>query len=376
MAYNRLFLIMLHIIRLIGFLFLLTASHVNAAPTNLYAKIIGGKIADSNAWPWMTALIYSDTDNLVFCGGSLIASNWVLTAAHCMFDEYPTGSGHYIPTAISSFDVLINRPQLSAMSGERLHVAKVVIHPGFDHDYLTNDVALLQLSTPSSVTPIETLPDFSSLDESGQSAIALGWGTTSTAKNPSLASFPDNLHQVTLPIISNELCRSKLTGIENSMLCAGLPTGGVDTCYGDSGGPLVVFDNERGIWQQAGITSFGESRCAARGFYGVYTRLDMFKAFISSTVCSAEQTPPAPTLKLSVNNTVATATWSTSPMATGYRLNYAPYPAGTPSYSLKPEQLDHFSTALPKGSAFYVSITAYRGNCRSDFSNTVPVIIR
>ncbi|MFI3136489.1 MAG: serine protease [Methylococcaceae bacterium] len=362
---------MKNVIKLLCTLSLLTACYVNAAPTNLQAKIIGGKTAETGAWPWMTAFVFSHS-NSVFCGGSLIAPNWVLTAAHCMFDELPVGSGRYVPTDFSTFDMLINRSKLSATNGERITAEQVVIHPKFDRNSLINDLALVKLSTSSSATPIETLPDFSNLDENGQNnAIALGWGNTSATTN----KFPTSLQQVTLPIISNEQCKKSLSDIDDYMLCAGLVTGGVDTCEGDSGGPLIVFDPERGIWRQAGITSFGEADCGTRGFYGVYTRLDVFKGFISKTICSVDQIPAAPSLMLSTNATTVTATWNTSSKATGYRLYYAPFPSQFPISGLELDHSGKLSVTLPRGSAFYVAINAYNSNCQSDFSNIEHFVI-
>ncbi|NOT85216.1 MAG: serine protease [Methylococcaceae bacterium] len=363
---------MKQIIKLTGILLVLMACQLNASPLNIRPKIIGGEAADANAWPWMAGLVLSNSNDNVFCGGSLIAPQWVLTAAHCMFDEFPANSGKYVLTHTSAFDVLINRSNLASTNGERIAVAEIVTHPLFDHESLVNDLALIRLKTPAMSTPLETLPDFSVLDESGQdNAIALGWGNTSATKN----AFLDSLQKVTLPIISNEQCKMRLSGIEDYMLCAGLSAGGRDTCEGDSGGPLIVFDAERGIWRQAGITSFGESDCGAPGFYGVYTRLDVFKEFISSRVCAADQIPPTPNLNLTTNGLTVTATWTTSDKAAGYRLNYAPYPAKAPIVSTELNLSGSLSVTLPKGSAYYVAVDAYNNNCRSGFSSVEHFVI-
>jgi secreted trypsin-like serine protease len=334
----------------------------NTTPLAVNAKIIGGSNAPSSSWPWIAALIYKSED-MVFCGGSLIAKNWVLTAAHCVYNK-----------TAGDLEVLINRTQLQSTQGEKIAIKQIVLHPLFIRQTLQNDIALLKLATAAQAEPIETLSDFSRQDEAGQTAIALGWGNSSVSTI--IKVFPDNLQQVKLPIVSNALCKERMRGIEESMLCAGFIEGGKDTCEGDSGGPLIVFDSERRIWRQAGITSFGQATCATKNFYGVYTRLKLFKAFISETICSAEQRPPPPLLNITVNNTRATATWSTSALATGYRLIYAPYPAGVPVYSLEPTQRNQFSLLLPKGSGFIVKISAYQGNCRSEFSNSVHFVIR
>lgn len=354
-----------------GLLGLLVVAGGNVSAASLKPKILGGH--DAGVWPAMAGLVFKRTDLGVFCGASLVAPSWVMTAAHCMFDEFPLDSGRYVPTALSSFDVLINRPQLLSSGGERIAPVQIVIHPGFNQQTLSNDIALIRLNTPSLMAPIETLLDFSALDEAGQNnAIAIGWGNTSATVN----KFPKTLQQVTLPIISNALCSKNMEGIEEGMLCAGIPVGGIDTCEGDSGGPLMVWEDERKMWRQAGITSFGEAACGEPGFYGVYTRLDRYKTFITETICSAEQIPPAPVLNLSVDGATVTAKWTVSNQATGYRLNYAPYPGFAPINSGELDVSGNLSVVLPKGSAYYVAITAYNHNCRSNFSNIEHFVIQ
>ena len=345
-----------------------SSSAVTAADYPITAKIIGGQTASSTAWPWMAALSNKSLTAIsgLFCGGSLIAQNWVLTAAHCMFDNK-----NQLETP-QNLRVQINSANLNSITGEVHNVAEIHVHPAFNQTNLNNDLALLKLSENSNVTPIEILPANSSQDEAGQNSIALGWGNTSTRR----IVFPADLHQVALPIISNAVCSRALTGIIDSMVCAGQVTGGVDTCEGDSGGPLLVFDQESQSYRQAAITSFGESKCAAPGFYGVYTRVDQFNDFISNTICSAEQIPTAPQLKLTVNKTLVQVSWNKVLNGQHFRLNYAPYPTGTPIASMEMHQKTEYAVNLPLNSAYYVAITAYNGNCKSGYSNVETFVVR
>lgn len=326
--------------------------------TSIQPKIIGGGNADAALVPWMAQIINKDG---FFCAGSLIAKDWVLTAAQCVFDEKS-----------QNLQVIINRPNLKSRQGETIAVASVVVHPQFNRNTLENDIALLKLSQPSAITPVDTLPNFSSQDQDGKMAVALGWGTTSATRY----IFPTDLQQVALPITSNAICSKALVGIADSMVCAGFPAGGADACGGDSGGPLMVFDEESQTWRQAGITSFGESVCAAPGFYGVYTRVDRFNDFISSTICSPEAIPATPTLDIATNGTQVTVAWSQSEKASGYRLYYAPYPAMNPIGSLDLKQNTQLAVNLPLGSAFYVAVQAYNGQCLSGYSNIGQFVLQ
>ena len=323
-------------------------------------RIIGGTASKEGDWPWMTGILFR-SDGFLFCGGTLIKDKWVLTAAHCLYDI------DKIPLQPGDIETLIGRSRLSTPGGERRFVKQIIIHPSYNQ-YLPDsafDIALLKLETPSSYPPIQTLGNFSVQDDPDKPATALGWGTTST---PEL-TFPDDLHQVTVPIVSNGVCNQAMGGvIKDNMLCAGFVDGGKDACIGDSGGPLVVFDTESQSWRQVGITSFGIG-CAEPGVYGVYTRLEMFKDFISSTICSGDDFPGTPELDISIHNHTVTASWNPTFNAEGYRLNYAPYPELSPIYSLDMNGNTSLSVELNSGDAYFVAINAYHQNCQSNYSN-------
>lgn len=334
----------------------------SAFATQISAKIIGGSRSDSNEWPWMSGLVYkhdSISDGL-FCGASLIAKDWILTAAHCLSGEDR-----------SSFDVIINQAQLDRTNGERINVSHIIIHPLFNNFNLKNDLALIRLSNSSQFQPLKVLSPHAYLDSPGKQTIALGWGTTSSTT----LKYPLELMQVDLPIIDNPLCAISMGDITNDMLCAGNGLGNKDTCTGDSGGPLIAFDPESKSWLQVGITSWG-FECATINEYGVYTRLKNYASFISDHICTATETPSPASLKLSINGNIVSARWNTVNKASGYHLSYAPYPEAQTIYSINMGQTTHFSAKLKKGSAYYVAISSYNDNCLSDYSNIEHFIIK
>ncbi len=340
---------------IITLLSLLIVSTNSAFAAERIARIIGGKTANSGAWPWMAGLVFNNPiyTNGVFCGASLIAKDWVLTAAHCVTD---LGS--------SDFDVIINQPQLEldTANSERIQIDSILVHPSYSDSNLENDLALIKLATPSHNPPINVLAPFSAQDNAGQPAIALGWG--STTSTPPL-QFPVDLQQVDLPLIDNLRCNAAMGSITEGMLCAGEGLGKKDTCFGDSGGPLVVFDTESHTWRQAGITSWG-FKCAAPDTFGVYTRLKNYAKFISDHICSA---PTSVSLNLTIDGNIVAASWDSVGDVSGYRLNYAPYPEAQTIYSFDVNRDTYFSTQLGSGNAYYVAISSYNGNCISDYSN-------
>ncbi|MBV7334337.1 serine protease [Chloroflexi bacterium TSY] len=247
-----------------------TASFQEQLDTNS-PYIIGGSDAEPGEWPWQVALVYGYYGNAFegqFCGGSLIASDWVLTAAHTVSGPSP-----------SEIDAVIGRTDLRADAGERIAVAEIMVHskysPGSSYDPdLNHDVALLRLAEPSTQTPIAL---YNPKDEPNElrflNATVTGWGYTSYSSY--YGTLNPILQELTLPLVSHETCNSNeaYAGIvSENMLCAGYQKGVKGACYGDSGGPLMVYDEDDAQWLQVGIVSWGEG-CAEANKYDVYTRV-------------------------------------------------------------------------------------------------------
>ena len=249
-------------------------------------RIIGGEEVQPGAYPWMAALVNAndpDALNGHFCGGALIAQEWVLTAAHCFESDDPT-----------QVDVVLGRHTLSSNEGQRHSVAQIILHPNYDENTNDSDIALLRLATASAQPTISVItPATANLANPGVNAIVAGWGNMDPDGGQ---NFPDALQQVTVPIISNETCNSPQSydgGITDNMLCAGFAAGGQDSCQGDSGGPLMAPNAGGNGWVHVGVVSFG-AECAQPNFYGVYARVSMFHAWVESHTGPLVPPPPPP----------------------------------------------------------------------------------
>ena len=238
--------------------------------------IIGGREATPGAWPWQVALIDGLSQNPYLgqiCGGTLIAEDWILTAAHCVEGR-----------PVSLTDVLVGAHKLSD-SGTRIRAAQIIPHPDYDPFMLQNDLALIRLSTPVTYTPIalfEVISGTTELDY--MRATVTGWGMSDLSAQ---YGYPDALREVSLPLVSREQCARNLwyETITDKMICAGYETLTMGSCYGDSGGPLMVQEADAS-WSQIGIVSWGPYGCIDVGRYDVFTRVSQYTDWIAG--CTAD----------------------------------------------------------------------------------------
>ncbi|MEW8064408.1 MAG: trypsin-like serine protease [Candidatus Thiodiazotropha sp.] len=243
-------------------------------------RIIGGNPAQSDAYPWMTALI-SKTDNEQFCGGSLIAERWVLTAAHCVESD-----------SAGNIQAYIGGTSLTDRSDGEVHdISYIHTHSEYGEDH---DIALLQLATPSSKRPISTASiQFDDGLADDTNLLVTGWGLTTNNED---ASGSINLLQVDVPLRNHEQCKANYLStdeitITDNMICAGSTDGTRDSCNGDSGGPLMVRDSDNNL-QLLGIVSFGSSQgCASATHPGVYTRVSRYQAWLDGKMNGITASP-------------------------------------------------------------------------------------
>ncbi len=310
--------------------------------------IVGGTPAPDGKYPYQVRLYSSMEDEKGHCGGSLIADQWVLTAAHCVTvegaadDDEEEEEDEDVDVVIEDDDedVIIEptagaaqrsaeAPKITPMkmvvvgygSTDRTETTKIESAGIFPHpNYLTKgldgkgDIALIKLKEPIKDAPIVPTADpetDKAIAPPGTKVTITGWGAVwdpedkevvnllSEFTPPSVLeenlNFPRKLQEVEVEVIEPEACRAAMRPFEiaDTEICVMKPGTPKNSCYGDSGGPLVVAaDNARGF-VQLGVVSWGV-RCGREIVPNIFARVSAFHDWLTETM-EANQTGPVAT---------------------------------------------------------------------------------
>jgi secreted trypsin-like serine protease len=257
------------------------------------ARIIGGVPTIPSRYPYFTYLDISYRSNTGFCGGSLVAPDMVLTAAHCI-----NPSNGVIFGIIAKVNYTQNTGYLTGYEHIR-NVTRQILYPQYNLLQNSGDLALLLLNQPVIGIPMIKVNAASKSPNIGQSLTIIGFGDTSNGR----LEFPKYLMEASVSTISQKVCNDVKSYdgkiIETDMICAGNMTSGAqDSCGGDSGGPLLIpgLSTSASDDIQVGISSFGEE-CGHPDFPGVYTRLSTYLPWIQDTICQNSQMKPSYCIK-------------------------------------------------------------------------------
>ncbi|XP_028643265.1 cathepsin G [Grammomys surdaster] len=223
-------------------------------------KIIGGREAKPNSYPYMAFLLIQSPEGLSACGGFLVREDFVLTAGHCL--------GSSINVTLGAHNI-----QRREKTQQHITVLRAIRHPDYNPQTIRNDIMLLQLRSRArrsrAVKPV-ALPQASRKLQPGDVCTVAGWGQVSQGRRTNV------LQEVQLRIQMDQKCSNRFQFYNSqTQICVGNPRERKSAFRGDSGGPLVCSNVAQGI------VSYGSNNGNPPA---VFTKIQSFMPWIKRTM--------------------------------------------------------------------------------------------
>lgn len=258
------------------FLYVLLYSVCGLSTRTTQGRIHGGQHAKLGDFPWQVLLMGDTT-----AAGALLYDNWILTAAHVIYEHKEDAS---------SLDIRMGALKRLSSQYTQAWPEAIFIHENYTHNAgFDNDIALIKLKNKvvisKDIIPI-CLPrkEAESFMRTNDIGTVSGWGLTERG------FLARSLMYVDIPVADHQECATAYekthlgVKVTDNMLCAGLESGGKDSCKGDSGGALVFLDNKTERWFVGGIVSWGSANCGEAHQYGVYTKVINYIPWIKNII--------------------------------------------------------------------------------------------
>ncbi|XP_055606680.1 polyserase-2-like [Uranotaenia lowii] len=231
-------------------------------------------------WPWHVGLFHKKTKYI--CGGTLISESFVLTAAHCLYDDQ---NGQFVGTRgiwvrLGMFNL---DHSLTDRDVQKRRVSRISQHTEWDRAALKNDIALLKLQVTAEFTDYVYPACVNRRGLIGMNGTAVGWGRTEYSE------LSTTLKMSTLSVIDETECLASDPDFFGPRLGRGIFCAGqkheMTVCDGDGGGGLFFRRND--IWFLGGIDSFKKARtlndsaCEPHGFAG-FTDVARYLSWMSN----------------------------------------------------------------------------------------------
>jgi secreted trypsin-like serine protease len=238
-------------------------------------------IVPAAAAPWTVAIAYGPQLNRDFlCAGALVATEWVLTAAHCMYNvarRWPTDDSVYVFESAGSL----------SSPGPRYPVQEVVLHPDYDPRTLQNDLALVRIATGGKAANLPiSLDGIPIARQIGAIGSILGWGVSTLQAG---RRHRERLHVIQLAVVDRGVCFSAAQFPQLSksrVFCGRSLLAHHDVCFRYGGSPIVFYDRKAHLYL-GGIVSW-PATCGERGLrLNVYLDVQSYLPWINSVIKKA-----------------------------------------------------------------------------------------